>query len=892
MFWCDVAVFLGRPPRQLVVQVNTCIQSMSWITVVWSMVASTCLTLALVHLVIWFRQTYEFAAHLLFSVIAISVAAIAVCELLLMYARTPEQYGRIMWWAHIPVFVVVASVVGFVRLYFHAGRLWLGYSVCGLRLLALVINFFSVPNLNYEQITGLRHLRILGETISVARGVENPWIKVSELSSLLLLVFVVDASITLWRRGCPNERRRALVVGGSMTFFILVAAGISALIEAGLIRSPYLISLPFLAIVVAMGYELSSDVVRAARLARELQASEAASRESEVRFQILADTAPVMVWMSGTDMLCNFFNKQWLGFRGRTIEQESGNGWSEGVHAEDFQVCLETYTSSFKACQPFTMEYRLRRADGEYRWILDTGVPRYLPDGRFAGYIGSAIDITDRKHAEAALRESEQNMGLAAASADMAMWMWDIPRNEVWITDKGRALFGFIQSEKINFSHFLDAVHPEDRDMVLRARTNAMNGTGEYECEYRVLLPGGQTRWIAGRGRVEFSGCEPVWMRGVSLDITRRKHAEERFGLVVEAAPNAMIVVNAEGKIELANAQVEAVFLYSRHELVGHPVEMLIPERFRSDHSNFRRGYFAKPKVRAMGAGRELFGRRKDGTEVPIEIGLSPLHTSTGLSVLASIVDITERRQAELESARQRNELAHLSRVALLGELSASLAHELNQPLTAILSDAQAAQLLLARKAADSDELPQILREIEGQSKRAGEVIRRLRALLTKGEIRSVPLDINEVVHSVLKLVRSDLINQHVTVHVELAPDLPLVDGDEVQLQQVLLNLVVNACDAMAEVEAVDRSLLICTELRKSRVVQVSVADQGRGISPEKIEHIFEPFLTTKETGMGLGLAVCRTIISAHGGELWAINNPKRGATFQFTLPAIALSTK
>jgi len=618
---------------------------MSWITIVWSMVTSACLTLALMHLVIWFRQRDQYA-HLLLSVTAVSVAAIAVCELLTMYAQSPEQYSRIVWWEHIPVFSTAVSVVGFVRLYFNAGRWWLGYTACALRLFDLIMNFFATPNLNYKQIIGLRHLRIFdGETISLAKGIENPWIKVSELSSLFLLIFVVDATITLWQRGNRRARHRAVVIGGSMTFFLSVAAGSSALIEAGLLRSPYLISLPFLAIVLAMGYELSSDVVRAARLARQLQASEAATRESEERFRILADTAPVMIWMAGTDMLCSFFNKQWFEFTGRTMGQELGNGWSAGVHPDDLKRCLETYTSSFTVRQSFTMEYRLRRADGEYRWLLDTGVPRYVLGREFAGYIGSAIDIT-------------------------------------------------------------------------------------------------------------------------------------------------------------------------------------------------------------------------------------------------------ERRQHELESARQRNELAHLSRVALLGELSVSLAHELNQPLTAILSNAQAAQLLLAQGAADPDELPQILLEIVQESKRAGEIIRRLRVLLKKGEIHRVPLDMNQVVDNVLELIRSDLINQHVAVQVELALDPPWVDGDEVQLQQVLLNLVINACDAMAEVELTNRRLLIRTELAGSNFVRVSVTDQGCGIPPEKIDRIFDPFFTTKEIGTGLGLSVCRSIISAHGGELYAINNPGGGATLQFTLPAISQSTK
>jgi len=495
-------------------------------------------------------------------------------------------------------------------------------------------------------------------------------------------------------------------------------------------------------------------------LARQLRASAAELRESESRFRDVANTAPVMIWMSGTDKLCTFFNQGWLDYTGRTLQQELGNGWADGVHRADLARCMEVYTGAFDAHERFTMEYRLRKRDGEYGWVLDTGVPRYASDNAFLGYIGSAVDITELK-------------------------------------------------------------------------------------------------------------------RG-----------QENFRLAVEASPSAMVMVDQQGRIVLVNEQTEKTFGYARDELIGQPVEVLVPEEFRIGHPAHRAEYYAALCARPMGAGRELFGWRKDGSKVPVEIGLNPVHAPEGLFVLASIVDITERRRAEKKSAEQRNELAHLSRVTMLGELSGSLAHELNQPLTAILSNAQAAQRFLARGEVDLDEVRAILTDIVSDDKRAGEVIRGLRMLLTKGEMPYRALDLNDVVRDVLRLVRSDLLNSGVNVLTELALDLPAVNGDRVQLQQVLLNLVVNGCEAMTGAEDADRQLIVRTALTDEKSVCVSVADMGHGIPPENLERVFEAFFTTKTQGLGLGLAVCRTIISAQGGQLWATNNNPRGASFHFKLPA------
>jgi PAS domain S-box-containing protein len=490
------------------------------------------------------------------------------------------------------------------------------------------------------------------------------------------------------------------------------------------------------------------------------------------------------------------------------------------------------------------------------------------------------------------LRQSEARLEEAQRIAHVGYWERDIRTNRGTWSDETYRIFGLApQQGPIDFMRLQAFIHPDDRDMVVRAAAEANQGGARYNVEYRVMRPNGDVRIVHSQGDVARDAAgTPYRIFGTIQDITERTRAEaERqraeylIGQVFESSPDRMSIIGRDYTYRRVNPVGERHWNMPAEQIVGrHVAELLGMEIFAQK---------IKPQLDRCFEGEDVSdadwfsGRR--GRRY-LALSYSPLRPEPGGVVAALVIarDLTEHMLAS-EALRQAHaDLAHISRVTTMGELTASLAHEIKQPITAAVTDARTCLRWLAREVPDVAEARAAGLRLVNDVRRAADIIGSISELFKKGALEREPVDVNALIRDMIVLLRSEALRFSISIRTELDPDLPRVVADRVQLQQVFMNLMLNGIDAMKATSG-DNELTITSGAGNGHLV-ISVGDTGVGLDPDCVDKIFSAFFTTKDHGTGMGLPISRSIIESHGGRLWACAHTRRGATFQFNLPAAA----
>jgi PAS domain S-box-containing protein len=426
-------------------------------------------------------------------------------------------------------------------------------------------------------------------------------------------------------------------------------------------------------------------------------------------------------------------------------------------------------------------------------------------------------------------------------------------------------------------------IHPDDRETVMQAMEQTIRDRRDYELEHRVVHSDGTIRFIHTVGHPVLSPSgHVVEVVGTSTDITDRKREEYLTEQVSERLPDLVSIIGRDYRYRRANPTYERVWRIPAEKVVGMHVGDIV------GRETFDR--VVKPNLDRCFAGQEVsFAEWFDnpGGRRYWVVTYSPLKLESERvdAALAVARDLTEQTLAAEKLRDARIQLAHVNRVVTVGQLTASIAHEVNQPIGALVTNAYAASRMLRARPPDLDEVSDALGAIIKDGRRVSDVIQRIRALVKKAPAQADLLDINEVIVETIALARSEILRNDVSLETHLGRDLPPIRGDRIQLQQVIMNLVTNAVEAMSSADEGKRELQIATDKDRDASISITVSDSGPVLEPESLNRLFEPFYSTKPTGMGIGLSICRSIIEAHEGRIWATANAPRGATLHITLP-------
>jgi PAS domain S-box-containing protein len=574
-------------------------------------------------------------------------------------------------------------------------------------------------------------------------------------------------------------------------------------------------------------------------------------------------------------------------------EGPSSEKFLQLVHPDDLDRVRERVEREAHEKKEYVDEYRMVLPDGTIIHILDIGHPVFDDAGDVVEFVGTTVDVTERKRAEEALRRSEAYLAEAQRLTRTGSWAYDPVRDKmIHFSEELYRIFGVDPREGTpTIEELWERVHPEDRYRLNEINFKADRERGEHVVDYKLKLPDGMVKYIhSTRHPVLNDAGEIVEILGTTIDVTEQKRAEEelraaetRFRTYVDHAIDVLFVHDEQGKIVDMNRQACESLGYTREELIGAGPGLFDPGINESSTQRIKEQLEAGDVVTF-----ESTSQRKDGTMFPVEVRIRPFFHGGHRFALSLARDISERKRAEQERERLRQmeeDLARINRVSMMGELTASLAHEIKQPIAAAVSNAEACLHWLARDQPDLAEMSEAAKEMVKEARRAAEIMTRIRSLFKKEEMNREVIDLNEVITDTVFLIRDEADRCSSSVRAKLDAELPRILGDRVQLQQVLLNLMLNGLEAMNS----DRGELIIRSQRdeEGRAL-LSVSDVGVGLPLGEGDKIFDAFFTTKPQGTGMGLAISRSIIESHGGSLWATANAAQGATFYFSLPAVA----
>jgi PAS domain S-box-containing protein len=644
------------------------------------------------------------------------------------------------------------------------------------------------------------------------------------------------------------------------------------------------------------------------------RANIAAIAIAEERYRALVRATSSLVWTSAPDgQIVDM--PEWRDYTGMSVEQIKGWGWLDSLHPGDRERAKVDWQQAVDTRSFYETEYRIRRADGVYVWHQARGTAILDTDGSVREWCGLCADIQQRKDADAKRVEAEvalrRNIAAIAIAEERYRALVRATSSLVWVTPADGQIFDQpewraytgVSVQQVKGWGWLETLHPDDRDRARIDWQQAVDTRSFYETEYRIRRADGVYVWHQARGIpiLEADGSVREWF-GFCADIQERKDADgkrveaekalRRLNDVLEhrvetearerariwnVSQDMLVVTDLEGTFLSLNPAWTTTLGWSESDLVGRTYEWLV----HSDDSNSTRAEVAWVAAGNTTRHFENRLRHKDGSFR----WLSWTAVLDRDRIYAVVRDVTGIKEAEEELRSSRQELARVGRLMTLGAITASIAHEVKQPIAAARNNARAALNFLNADPPELGEVSEALSCVIGDADRAGVIIDRFRDHIKKAPAQKERFDLNEAINEVIVLARGAINQNGVSVQTRMTEGAFSVEGDRVQLQQVVLNLVLNAVEAMGSVERGARELSINTGQSQAGGALVAVIDSGPGIDPDHLERVFEAFYTTKSDGLGVGLAICRSVIKAHGGLLWAEANESRGAVFQFTLP-------